>query len=92
MRYVLCYDTPSARRRARVAKQLESCGFRVQFSVFEADLTAEMLRDLIVALHALIDRSEDNIRIYPVCQQCAGKVRVVGIPDPYGIARTPLMF
>src|SRR6266511_1773180 len=39
MLYVISYDISVDRRRARVAKLLEGFGQRVQYSVFECDLT-----------------------------------------------------
>ena len=91
MRYVICYDTPSQRRRNRIAKRLESFGFRVQYSVFEADLTREMRRELLDSLRMVLETGEDNVRLYPVCESCAAKIRVVGVPDPYARGQSTLL-
>lgn len=91
MRYVICYDTPCARRRNRIAKAVESCGFRVQYSVFEADLTPAMKRDLVRLIEREIEVGEDSVRIYPICESCAAKIRVAGVPDPYQFRSSALL-
>jgi len=92
MRYVICYDTPCQKRRNLLAKRLETLGFRVQFSVFECDITPALRRETEKIIAGVINPAEDNVRIYPVCESCARGVHVIGIPDPYGLARPQFLF
>lgn len=92
MRYLICYDSPNQKRRARVAKLLEERGFRVQWSVFECQLTPTLLDELRRDLAAAVDAEEDSVRLYPLCEACARGVRCLGLPDPYGMEREALLF
>jgi len=92
MRYLICYDSPDQKRRARVAKILEGRGFRVQWSVFECQLTPPLLDELRRDLQAEVDPEEDSVRLYPICESCSRGVRSLGLPDPYGLERDALLF
>lgn len=78
MRYVIAYDISDDRRRARVAKRLESLAERVQGSVFEADLNDKALTRLLEQLVKLIDAEADGVRVYRLCSDCASVVKIVG--------------
>ena len=78
LRYLICYDIPDNKRRAKVAKCLIGYGARVQFSVFEALLDQGLVAKLTGKLEKLIDKKQDSIRIYALCAACAGKTRKLG--------------
>lgn len=86
MRYVIAYDVSDDKRRARVAKRLESVGERVQYSVFEADLDERTLARLMTQLGRAIDPRTDGVRIYRLCGECAAALHTVGqakvVPEP----------
>jgi CRISPR-associated endonuclease Cas2 len=44
---VIGYDCTDDRRRLRVAKVLEDYGYRVQYSVFEAELDEKTLAEMV---------------------------------------------
>ena len=46
MRVVVSYDISDDKRRRMVAKLLEGYGYRVQYSVFECDLSLKQLQKL----------------------------------------------
>lgn len=77
-RVVIAYDTPSDRRRRKLARCALSYAERVQQSVFEAMLTDAQVRVLTRSLLVLADQAEDDIRLYPQCQRCAGMRAVLG--------------
>jgi CRISPR-associated protein Cas2 len=77
--YVVAYDVRDDTRRARVAKHLESLGERVQDSVFECYLTSAELEKLLKKLGRITNAEEDSLRVYVLCGQCQGKVRVAGL-------------
>jgi CRISPR-associated protein Cas2 len=61
---VIAYDTPSDRRRAKLAKLLKAFGERRQYSVFEARLKREQWARLKGELGKLVDPDEDVLAVY----------------------------
>lgn len=78
MLYVVSYDIPSNKRRLKVAKALLDFGSRVQYSVFECNLGAEHLEKMTKRLSGIISEKEDSLRIYALCGQCRGVIKVLG--------------
>lgn len=74
---VITYDISDDARRLRVANELENWGQRIQFSVFECDLTEAQAATLLAHLRALCG-DEDALRIYRLCTACVGRCEVVG--------------
>ena len=88
MRWLITYDIVDDRRRARVARQLEAWGDRMQYSVFECELTPEQRRQLIAQLSELIDKGEDSLRSYPICTTCLNRSQHSGRAAPPGASRS----
>jgi CRISPR-associated protein Cas2 len=80
--YVIAYDIPNDRRRAKVLKTLRGFGQWTQYSVFECFLSAKELVLLHEKLRKLIRPDEDSVRFYPLCQACCAKVETVGGEKP----------
>lgn len=78
MFYIISYDISDNRRRQQVARLLTDYGYRVQKSVFEAELDDRRFLHLKERLEKIIDWQEDSIRYYPVCSRCQGRVLVSG--------------
>lgn len=76
--YVLAYDIASDKRRAKIARLMESLGERVQGSVFEAHLTREELQKVLKRSLKVLNEQEDSLRIYSLCQACYAKIDVHG--------------
>jgi len=76
--FVMVYDITNNKRRAKLAKLLESLGERVQYSVFELYLTRPELERLIKRMRKFIDEKKDAVRIYALCTTCRGKVSCLG--------------
>ncbi len=74
----IAYDCTDDKRRLKVAKILLDYGYRVQYSVFEADLDDELLQEMIKRLEKVINTDEDSIRIYHICQNCLKQVQLQG--------------
>jgi CRISPR-associated protein Cas2 len=74
---VVTYDIPDDRRRTKVMQTLAGYGRRVQFSVFECELRPNDLEKLHAALGKLV-KEGDDIRFYPLCESCLGKVTLLG--------------
>jgi len=78
MLYVVSYDIPDDRRRARVHSALTGFGTWVQYSVFECFLDRRQRMQLEARLLKEIHYREDTIRIYGLCGACIQKVQVLG--------------
>ncbi|MBQ9334124.1 MAG: CRISPR-associated endonuclease Cas2 [Lachnospiraceae bacterium] len=80
--YVISYDIEQNRTRTRIAKILESYGRRVQYSVFECDISQKQYEQLYQKLAELM--SEDvsgNIRFYHICRNCEARIVTMGVVD-----------
>ena len=77
-RYVIAYDIPSDKRRIKIARALEGHGERVQYSVFECQLTRKQFTALWKELGELAQTKEDSLRAYRLCPTCAGWIKTVG--------------
>ena len=62
-RHLVAYDIADDRRRAHVAKHLQSYGVRVQYSVFLIDLRPAKIQRLLTALESSIDPSRDSVLV-----------------------------
>ncbi|ANQ54516.1 hypothetical protein XJ44_08955 [Thermosipho affectus] len=78
MMYVISYDITNDKRRRKLTKYLESYGVRVQYSVFETELSREQLSILIRELKKRIDEKEDTIRIYPISKDARKSITTLG--------------
>lgn len=79
--YLVSYDIPSDRLRNKIAKTLEGYGKRVQYSVFECDLTEKRYKELYQKLLKLAQNVKDgDICFYYICQNCQRKKKVIGVP------------
>lgn len=74
MLLIVSYDIVDTKRRTKLAKKLCDFGVRVQYSVFECDLDNEQLADMIEKALKIIDQEKDSLRIYKICQRCAGEI------------------
>jgi CRISPR-associated protein Cas2 len=80
--YVIAYDIPNDRRRTKVHKTLCGFGEWTQYSLFECFLDARELVKLRAKLQALLDPSQDSVRIYPLCADCKQAVETIGSKPP----------
>ena len=74
--YLICYDITEPRRLNRVARFLKKYAFRVQYSVFAAQLSQRQLRRVLAGLEGIIDPRTDDVRSYPVPDEC--EVTLIG--------------
>lgn len=78
MTYFICYDIANPGRLVKVARTLENFGLRVQYSFFQCDMEEEQLEELRRRLLLIINRKEDSLRIYPLCQDCLKQAVLLG--------------
>ena len=77
--YVLAYDISDDRRRAKIARAMETVADRVQGSVFEAYLTPVELERLLRQVQKVLDLEADTLRVYLLCESCRPKLRTLGV-------------
>jgi CRISPR-associated protein Cas2 len=77
--YVIAYDIPCNKRRKKVADLLEGYGQRVQYSVFECQLTTEKYQDLRRRLRKKLKLTEDSLRFYPLSRHTLSQVESWGV-------------
>ena len=78
MRYLVSYDIPDNKRRTRLAKLLEDFGDRVQYSVFECILDADLLGKMMARINKTVLEEEDSVRIYALCASCEKSIKIIG--------------
>ena len=84
MLHLVAYDVRDARRLRQVAKICLDYGIRVEYSVFECDLTEELFRKLWHDLQAVIDPDEDAVLAYKICGSCVRHIHSMGTVERPG--------
>ena len=78
--FIISYDISKDKVRNKIAKLMEGYGRRVQYSVFECDLSKKQYTELYGKLAVLMESEEEgNIRIYDICANCSRKLAVIGV-------------
>lgn len=75
---IVSYDIGNDKQRTRAARLLEAHGTRVQYSVFECNLTEMQLANLKKKLAQCVKSEDDSIRFYHLCKDCVGRVDIIG--------------
>lgn len=78
MFYIICYDTPSVKRRRKMAKTILGYGKRVQKSVYEANLEKIDYINMLISIEKILDEKEDNVRVYQVPKDSISNIEVYG--------------
>lgn len=79
MLIIVSYDIVDDKRRTKLAKKLCDFGKRVQYSVFECDLSKEQIKKMTQMALKQIDLQEDSLRIYRMCHTCSSEILSYGI-------------
>ena len=78
MHFVVAYDIVQDRRREKVMNTVKNFGLRVQYSVFECELTMQGANQLLERLRTLIDPRRDRVHMYPLCDACFFRSQSLG--------------
>lgn len=82
---VIVYDIANDRRRTRVFKLLKNYATRIQYSVFEGNLTDEDIILIQAELAKIMNPKEDGIAFFQLCKKCIKTVKRIGVtPDATG--------
>jgi CRISPR-associated protein Cas2 len=76
---IISYDIVQDRRRTRVMKLLKGYGTRVQYSVFECDVTPQQLAAIGGEIRELIDMNTDSVRCYALDADAVERIQIMGI-------------
>ena len=76
--YLVSYDISNTKTRNKIADTLKNFGQRVQYSVFECRLTEKRWKSMYSQLVKMPLENEDSIRLYPLCENCSLKIRIIG--------------
>ena len=80
--WIVAYDSPSDKRRRKLAQVLEGYGKRLQWSVFACRLRADQLQALRWQLERRINSCEDRVNLWPVAAQQVASIVSLGLPPP----------
>lgn len=84
---VVAYDIVDDTQRQRLAALLADYGQRVNYSVFECDLTPETFTQLLTVMPGFVRQRGDQVRVHRLCGHCERKTAVFG-PD---LAANPVL-
>ena len=75
MHYLITYDITNDKRRKRLSDLLDGYGIRVNYSVYEAELSQRKKEQLLyeITLKKLLNKKYDSLRFYHICQNCIEK-------------------
>jgi len=79
---VIAYDVEEDQRRARLAALLQSCGDRIQYSVFLCRVDEDELAALLDAARRIIEPETDSIYALRQCATCREKAVTIGQARP----------
>jgi len=86
MRYIITYDIANDRKRTKLSTLLEAYGTRVNYSVYECELTQRQMDNLIVKIerHKLFNAQTDSLRFYYIHSSVLAKCfELSDRPDPF---------
>lgn len=78
MIYFISYDIANPKRLNKISKTLENFGIRIQYSFFECEMKKEQLDELKCRLFEILNKKEDSLLIYPICEDCSRKTSAIG--------------
>ena len=75
---IVAYDIADEKRLARVAKVVKDYGIRVQKSIFELEINAQVFLEMKIRVEKEIVPEEDGVKYFPLCEKCAGTLEIIG--------------
>ena len=75
---MISYDVVDDKNRLRLMKFLKDYGDRVQKSVFECNLTAEVYQKVKTSVERIINKRKDRVRYYRICKGCVDRIEISG--------------
>jgi len=79
---VVAYDIRDDKRREKICEILSQFGRRVNYSVFECILKKKEILELKRKIEKYVNKKEDTVLYYYLCQACKEKREIYGKPYP----------
>jgi len=79
MQYWLCYDITDDRRRQRLSDVLLDFGTRVQESVFQCRIDAQLAEEMLARVKRTIEDNTDKVHVLALCDACGVRAAHHGI-------------
>lgn len=90
--YDVSFETDGGKRRLRqIAKICQDYGIRVQYSVFECDVTPAQWETLKKALFDTYDSTVDSLRFYKLGKNGQKKIEHHGAKPAFDLFKSPLI-
>ena len=83
--YLVCYDITEPRRLSRLYRFMKGIGLHLQYSVFHCTFTWQELTDVKTKIEKIIEKCEDDVRIYPLPSNCNVVIMGQGSRVPGGV-------
>ena len=79
MKVIICYDIEDNKQRRKLVKYLESFAYRLQYSVFECEMSAKELALRRIELQKILQSvKQPKFTLITLCNDCLKKVWQVG--------------
>ncbi len=75
---LIAYDIANPSRLRKVSIACKDFGIRVEYSVFECDLSEELFDMFWARLSGIIDHDEDRVLAYRICGSCVSSISSMG--------------
>ncbi len=85
MRHIVAYDIKDKTRLKKISQICLDYGIRIQYSVFEFDLSLEVAAEFLQEVTGIIDSAADKILVIPVCENCRKSIKQLGMATNYGM-------
>lgn len=73
MKYLITYDIENNKKRKKLSDELEAYGIRVNYSVFECEISKTKLKILLEKIEKLVDKKYDSVRFYSISKDSIPK-------------------
>lgn len=91
MHLVAAYDISDPRRLTKVAGIMKDYGERIQYSVFEMEISSDRFTQLVRRVSAVLDPDADGVKYFEICERCLaaairlGRHAALGSDEPWTI-------
>lgn len=85
MLHIIAYDITDPIRLKKTANLCKDYGIRIQYSIFQFDLSEQLTRMFIEELRNVIDPEFDKIMIIPVCGSCRKAITLLGKAESFSL-------
>ena len=78
MHLIVAYDIRNPRRLTKVANIIGDYGERIQYSVFEMEISQECFAQLVKRVADVLDKDVDGVKYFEICERCLAAIVRLG--------------